>query len=210
MVRFSRRSTVQCGLASVVSLASTSYGWTAETDKFNETDHSKIDSWMDAWMRSSKTPVDTLKLSRFADSIYFLTSPITWTPNPGQEDHKAVTVPVGFVTDFASIPQAFWSILKPDGNYTFPAIIHDFLYWNQDRSKKEADEIFKFGMEDFSISSRTIFTLFEAVKWFGGGAWNENKNLKTRGERRVLLKTPDDPRVTWTEWKQKPGVFGNL
>jgi hypothetical protein len=67
-------------------------------------DGQTIESWMNQWITSSKRPIGALHVSRFSDPIYFLLKPITWTPNPGQEGFQPVTVPVGFVTDFASIP----------------------------------------------------------------------------------------------------------
>lgn len=39
-----------------------------------------------------------------------------------------VHVPVGFVTDFASIPRMFWSIMPPEGWYGKAAVLHDYLY----------------------------------------------------------------------------------
>ncbi len=38
-------------------------------------------------------------------------------------------VPAGFVTDFASIPRIFWSLLSPtDLRYSKPAVVHDYGY----------------------------------------------------------------------------------
>ena len=42
-----------------------------------------------------------------------------------------ITVPAGFVTDFASTPRAIWAILPPTGRYQLAAVVHDFLYWDQ-------------------------------------------------------------------------------
>ena len=84
-----------------------------------------MESWMNEWMSVSKAPGGMLRLSRFREPIYFLTAPISWTPNPGQDAYGAVTVPTGFVTDFASIPRIFWSALRPDGEYAYAAVVHD-------------------------------------------------------------------------------------
>lgn len=74
-----------------------------------------MESWMNDWMSVSKAAGGMLRISRFREPIYFLTAPISWTPNPGQDAYGAVAVPTGFVTDFASIPRIFWSALRPDG-----------------------------------------------------------------------------------------------
>nr|WP_246752119.1 DUF1353 domain-containing protein [Bradyrhizobium diazoefficiens] len=82
-----------------------------------------------------------------------------------------MTVPVGFVTDFASIPRAFWSLLRPDGIYAYAAVIHDWLYWEQDRSKDTSDMTLKFAMQDFKIDAVTINTIYAGVRAGGGSAW---------------------------------------
>ena len=148
-------------------------------------DRQTVEGWMNQWITASKRPIGALHVSRFADPIYYLLTPVTWTPNPGQEGFQPVTVPVGFVTDFASIPRAFWSILRPDGLYTYPAIVHDYLYWTQARPREAADKILEFGMEDFSVDAISRATIYDAVHAFGWVAWNENAKLKAKGERRT-------------------------
>lgn len=38
-----------------------------------------------------------------------------------------VNVPAGFLTDGASVPRAFWSIIPPWGAYGQAAVLHDYL-----------------------------------------------------------------------------------
>lgn len=166
-----------------------------------------IEQWMNVWMTRDKDVVGALRLSRFADPMYFLLQPIKWTPNPGQLGFQPVTVPVGFVTDFASVPRTFWSLFRPDGLYTYPAIVHDYLYWTQSTSKDTADSIFRFGMEDFGVDGATVTTMYEAVHLGGGSAWTENAHLKASGEKRILRVFPEDPRIRWEEWKKNPEHF---
>jgi hypothetical protein len=153
----------------------------ADTPEFPP-DSQAIEAWMDKWMKRDRESIGALHVGRFADPIYFLLKPITWKPNPGQGAFQAVSVPVGFVTDFASIPRIFWSVLRPDGRYTYPAIVHDFLYWTQTRPKEVADKIFKFGMEDFGVGTVRSTAIYNTVYWFGSGAWNENTRLRAQGE----------------------------
>ena len=169
-------------------------------------DQHVIERWMGDWMGGQKAPQGALVVGRFANPIYFLYKPVTWMPNPGQDEFQAVTVPVGFVTDFASIPRFFWSALRPDGNYAYAAVVHDYLYWEQSRPKEIADKIFQLAMEDFRINRLTITALYEAVSLFGGPAWEENRKLKIMGEKRIITQFPDDPTTTWEKWK-KQDVF---
>ncbi|MFO0700922.1 MAG: DUF1353 domain-containing protein [Nitrospira sp.] len=166
-----------------------------------------METWMKEWMSLSKAPGGMLRVSRFREPMYFLTAPISWTPNPGQERYEAVRVPPGFVTDFASIPQVFWSLLRPDGEYAYAAVVHDYLYWTQTRSRDEADDILKMAMEDFEVGAVTIEAIYRAVRLGGKAAWNGNAEKKAQGEQRILTRFPQDPRIKWEDWKQRPGVF---
>ena len=165
----------------------------------------EIDKWMAGWMET-KSLTTPLYLSRFVEPIYFLIEPIGWKPDSGKT-LKAVTVPKGFVTDLASIPRIFFSLLRPDGEYTYPAIIHDYLYWMQQGTRKDADQIFKLGMEALEIQPSIVSTIYQAVSRFGQSAWASNAELKSRGERRILRRFPNSPATRWAEWKTKRDVF---
>jgi hypothetical protein len=164
--------------------------------------------WMDAWTGvRAREPNGGLFVFRFKDPMWALLKPISWEPNPGQKKFNRVDVPAGFVTDFASIPRAFYTLLRPDGEYSYAAVFHDYLYWTQARSKDESDEIFRLAMLDFNIDGTTVTAIYEAVHLFGQTAWDENTRLKKAGELRILAKFPDDPHTTWEEWKRVPDVF---
>jgi len=170
-------------------------------------DKDLTDAWIKKWMDSLKSVNKPLHLGRFADRTYFLREPISWEPNKGQEPLKSVLVPPGFVTDFASIPRVFWSILPTDGDYTYPAIIHDYLYWEQPVSRSDADTILKHAMEDFKVSGPKIAAIYSGVRTGGSFAWDGNAALKKAGEKRTLKEWPTDPTVRWADWKKKAGVF---
>jgi hypothetical protein len=163
---------------------------------------------MNEWMSVRKAPGGVLHISRFVEPVYFLIRPISWQPNADQVGRfEPVHVTKGFVTDFASVPRPFWKLLRPDGEYTYAAIVHDFLYWTQTRSRQEADEIFKLAMLDFKINASVVAILHAAARQSGGAAWKANSDLKAKGERRILKRFPDDPRVRWEEWKRRADVF---
>lgn len=169
-------------------------------------DLNAADKWIDTYRSASHAVAHPLHIGRFADKIYYLLKDISWSPNPGQTP-KPVTVPEGFVTDFASIPRAFWSILPTDGPYVFAAIIHDFLYWSQTTSRDEADLVLKYAMQDFKVGNTTIETIYSGVRIGGGFSWQENARLKNSGEKRVLTKYPENPTVRWTDWKLQKDNF---
>lgn len=174
----------------------------------NKINTAEMEQWMDQWMSGARIPEGALHLSRFKEPVYFLIKPIAWKPNQDQaSSFQEVHVPIGFVTDFASIPRIFWSLLRPDGVYTYPAILHDYLYWTQTRARSVCDQIFRFAMQDFDIDSGTATLIYNAVRAGGVSAWKENARLKAAGEKKVLKQFPDDPRVSWLDWKKRPGVF---
>lgn len=164
---------------------------------------------MSAWMGAEKPVAGALHLVRFKDPWYILLKPISWKPAPGQGVLPAIDVPKGFTTDFASIPQVFWTLLRPDGEYSYPAIIHDYLYWSQRISRDKADKIFNLAMGDFGIDTITKTAVHGAVRAGGGPPWQRNAEAKARGEKRVLKRFPEDPRVTFTQWRKEPDVFAD-
>lgn len=193
------------GMESITQGSLSQIGYVQEPDQ--PSDDMSMEDWMTEWMSGQKAVGGMLKISRFWEPIYFLTAPISWKPNPGQERYKAVTVPKGFVTDLASIPSIFFSALRPDGEYAYAAVIHDYLYWTQTRSRDEADDILKLAMEDFMVGTVKISAIYVAVRLVGKAAWNDNADRKTEGEKRILTRFPQDPRTKWEDWKQRPGVF---
>ena len=87
----------------------------------------------------------------------------------------------------------FYSLLRPDGDYTYPAIIHDYLYWTQDRSREAADDIFKFGMEDFAISKVKIVAIYEAVRLAGRPCLVRQRRAEGRRREARSGKIPTRP-----------------
>jgi hypothetical protein len=177
----------------------------AKTKSFTNT----AEQWMDRWMAVNRAPGGILQVSRFKEPIYFLLKSISWIPNKDQQQYSRVDVPAGFVTDFASIPRVFWSLLPTDGDYAYAAVIHDYLYWTQIQPRATSDQIFRMAMQDFKISIWKIETIYEAVRLAGASAWTANAKQKASGEGRILKMFPTDPTTSWSDWKKHPGVFSD-
>lgn len=118
-----------------------------------------------------------------------------------------IIVPNHFVTDLASIPKILFQLLPPDGPYTFPAIVHDWLYWHQAGTRDDADDTLRDGMNAFGVEQWKVEAIYKAVHNFGQMAWNANAKLKAQGEGRLLAVIPDSPLITWDEWKTVPAHF---
>jgi len=112
-----------------------------------------------------------------------------FTYHIGDRDSKEViVVPVGFVTDFASIPQLFWSIIPPWGQYGKAAVVHDFLYKSQILTKKQSDSVFLEGMEILGVSKIKRTIIYKAVDIFGFIAWNSLKKTPECAKLNALHK----------------------
>jgi hypothetical protein len=174
-----------------------------------DSDAQLVETWLNAAkVVGDRTAIGTLLLSRFVERVYFLMKPISWKPSPQQDQGlPTVNVPIGFVTDFASVPRAFWSVLPPDGEYTYAAILHDYLYWNQATDRATADNVLKAAMEDFGVSKTDAFFVYNGVRLGGQGPWDDNAALKAAGEKRTLKLFPTDPTTRWEDWKRRPDVF---
>ena len=83
-----------------------------------------------------------------------------------------ITVPAGFTTDFASVPRLFWNVLPPFGRYGKAAIVHDYLYRTRGLvSKPVADALFLEAMKALGVGTLTRYTMFLAVRLFGGSSY---------------------------------------
>ena len=52
------------------------------------------------------------------------------------------------------------------------AIIHDWIYWDQGRSRDEADNIFWSDMTDLGVAYLTRQAIYQGDSKFGGSAWD--------------------------------------
>jgi hypothetical protein len=160
------------------------------------------EKWLSPYLHAPGAVHGALHMGRFRDRTYYLDKEIKWTPGPNQQG-PTVEVPIGFVTDLASIPRIFWSLLPTDGSYTFAAIVHDYLYWTQPVPRDVADKVFLFGMDDLKVPSYISGQIYTAVRARGHIAWEQNQTLRSAGEKRLLREFPTDPTTTWAEWKAR-------
>ncbi len=81
-----------------------------------------------------------------------------------ENEKTTYTVPAKFVTDFASVPRFFWAVIPKTGKYTKAAVLHDFLYWQKDVSRKHADIVFLAAMKDCGVGFFTRKAMYYAVR----------------------------------------------
>lgn len=150
-----------------------------------------------------ETAPPLVTVTPFADSRHFMIERDTVFRIAGS-DHQIV-VPAGFVTDFASIPRAFWASLSPHGQYSRAAVLHDFLYWTQSCTRAQADRLFLQMMKQSGVSPANRQTIYGAARAAGEGGWQRNIADRKAGLVRVI---PDDHRAvpstaTWPVYRRQ-------
>jgi hypothetical protein len=108
-----------------------------------------------------------------------------------EEDNDIVTVPPGFITDFASIPKAFWSIAPKWGKYGNAAVIHDYLYASKERSRKKSDKIFLEGMMVLNVPTWKRYAMYYAVRLCGKLSYGKPKALLVVSEEKEEINKID-------------------
>lgn len=117
--------------------------------------------------------------------------------------HDSVIVPIGFVTDLASIPPALQSIIQQNGPYLLPAVVHDYLYWMQTCTRNQADQILLLAMIENDVGKFDRNAIYKAVRAAGSFAWAANAKERAQHLLRVL---PADrleirARTLWPEYR---------
>ncbi len=82
-------------------------------------------------------------------------------------------VEAGFITDLASIPRVFRSIIPQVGRHIQPSIAHDWCYESKTNlTRAEADLLFLDGMKAVGVSWLRRRAMYAAVRAFGGALWD--------------------------------------
>ncbi len=130
----------------------------------------------------------------------------------GSEDSgNTIDVPVGFATDFASVPRLLWFFLPKWGKYGNAAVIHDFLYFKQSTSREEADRIFLEAMLVLNVPKWQRYCLYTGVRIGGWWAWKVNAHKKEQGLSKIVaagpVKAVEQPEHWKTEMNELEIVF---
>ena len=151
----------------------------------------------------AQQPIAPVDFRPFSDGMHWIVrQPLVYRIGVSQD---SITVPVGFVTDFASIPQALQSIIRANGPYILPAVVHDYLYWKQACTREQADRILLLGMIENEVREIHRFAIHDAVRIAGGFAWSDNTRDRADGFVRIL---PADRQqvplnTSWLQWRAR-------
>jgi hypothetical protein len=99
---------------------------------------------------------------------------------------KTIRIPVGFISDGASVPRLMWSIYPPFGRYLEAAVVHDY-YCELGRMGKSpidsvaAAKLFLEAMEVCGVSKWKRTKMYWAVR-LGGPKFNARLRLKNNSK----------------------------
>jgi len=86
-------------------------------------------------------------------------------------------VPVGFETDFASVPRALWWFISPTD---YPALraslLHDYLYRVGSCTREWADRLFYQKLIEDGMPKWKAWLMYMAVRLFGGKVWERYRD----------------------------------
>lgn len=105
--------------------------------------------------------------------LWVVAHPFVWT----DLEFGTITVPVGMLTDLASIPRALRNIpgLDPDGESRRCATVHDFLYDRAEgraKGKDFADRFLRAALIAEGCDAITADLFYAAVHEFGQSSWD--------------------------------------
>ena len=157
---------------------------------------------------SGQQPIPPVDFRPFVDGQHWIVrQPLRYRIGVSSQE---IVVPAGFVTDLASIPQVLQSIIRANGNYILPAVVHDYLYWNQSCTRKQADQIFLLAMIENKVGALHQKAIHGAVAVAGGFAWDDNAKERTEGLLRIL--PADRQNITadtlWPSYRQELKLAG--
>ena len=119
------------------------------------------------------------------------------------DDEIRITIPLGFRTDLASVPQFLWPLFPPWEGYGPAAVVHDYLYCcsEEEWTRKDADKLFLDIMRTLGTGLFSRRCIYLAVRGFGRKARRKAtgrslideegqrqliERFETEGRRRVL------------------------
>lgn len=85
--------------------------------------------------------------------------------------NQTITVPAGFVTDFASVPRLPGAYWIAGGKASKAAVIHDYLYRNKICTRKQADDVFYEAMKVSGQAWWRRSLMWAGVRLFGWTAY---------------------------------------
>ena len=95
-----------------------------------------------------------------------------------------ISIPAGFVTDFASVPRILWPLISPWGNHGICAILHDYLYRYGVFDRVVCDALFLEAMRVSGVGAFKRRVIYASVRVWGRYAWRRHRKPRDPGDKR--------------------------
>lgn len=84
-----------------------------------------------------------------------------------------IHIPVGFISDFASVPRPLWGIIPPHGRTSSACVVHDYLYEAKPlkATRAEVDLFWKSLLKQSNIPRWQVNAMYYYVKLLGWYNW---------------------------------------
>ena len=160
---------------------------------------SKRHCWLkqEGW-RTSTVPQSVAVRPSGNSRAFILVEPMTYEIGT---TGVAITVPAGFVTDYASIPERLWGIYSPHDQYSRAAVIHDYLYWSQLCTRLQADNLFMIAMKESDVPKGTRDVVYLFVRAGGDDPWEGNSRARRKNVPKVVPLGRKDFPPNW-DWEK--------
>lgn len=110
----------------------------------------------------------------------------------GKDSEDIITVPEGFITDFASVPWPASMFIPLSGRHNMAAVVHDFIYsllgemsipYNfKKRTRKECDLIFLEALRASGCNEIKSQIMYRAVRIGAWISWNKHAERVREGK----------------------------
>jgi hypothetical protein len=101
-----------------------------------------------------------------AEGMFILCEPLVYYSD---YINREIIVPIGFETDFASIPWFLHSVVQVNGKHRRAAVVHDYLCIYKDNegiTQETADKIFREAMRHLDVRWSQRGAMYKAVRWY--------------------------------------------
>ncbi len=116
--------------------------------------------------------LDPLNVTEISDSIFAIAD----HPFRYQSDLAGLlTVPIGFFTDFASVPRLGIVYAMLGDRAHEPAVVHDWLYYAGITTRSMADDVLMEAMTVLGLSWWQRYPIYWGVRIGGWVAWNTHR-----------------------------------
>jgi hypothetical protein len=120
-------------------------------------------------------------------AVFMVAHPLRYATNDGRHE---IVIPVGFITDLASIPSSLWWWQAPHQGTMAPAIIHDYLYWEQSCTKDEADAVMYLAMLESGLGTFNANRVYDGIRTKRAqDAWDNNRAARESGASRFFTES---------------------